>query len=196
MKSYYLIIQKNTSRRTLILLFLLFIIFMFVLFPVTTKNIRKGKITEANRMLDTRLTYNSKTVKTYLASLNSSERLKEAIIHLTLDLVYPVIYTLLLSVTALTILKLINNLGTEVKLNIEIKIVSFPLLITLLDYTENALITVMLLKYPTFNASLAETCGIITTIKWSLVILTITSIILLSIVYLARLILHINKESP
>ncbi len=194
MKTYYTLIQKITSWKTFLLLLLLFFLFMFVLFPMATKETRKGKITEANRMLDTRFSYTTQTVKTYLSSLSERERKQEAVIHFTLDLAYPIIYLLLLSVITLKLLSLLINLGTRIKLKIQIWIVSFPLLIVIMDYLENTIITILLLEYPAFSIILARICSTVTTVKWLLVVLNAAIIILLGTLYLARLALEINKN--
>ncbi len=196
MKRYYTLVQKLASRKTFMLLLLLELIFMFILFPTAIKSIRHGKTTESNKMLDTRFTYTTQTVKTYLTSLNREERKREAIIHFSLDLIYPIIYTLLLSTTELILLNLIiNNTGGKITLKLRIWIVSFPLLIMFMDYTENIIVTIMLLKYPVFYPHIAELSGIITTIKWSLVIFTTALIIFLGITYLTRRIIKRNNDS-
>ncbi len=165
-KKYYNLIAQIASIKYLITLLLLTAISIFVLFPIATRN---------RKILDTRFFYNHKSVEKYIETLSQRERVNEVLIHFSLDIVHPIAYTLLFSITIFLLLSKLQLTKNQKRGEI---ITSIPLIIMLIDYIENILIAILLLRYPKHSPILADTAGIVTALKWSLVGLTVLGIIL------------------
>lgn len=110
--------------------------------------------------LDLQLYYSPEKAYELLSVYNETERFYYIIAELTLDVVYPLVYALLLSFILFMLHK-------------DSRIAKFPFLITIIDYLENAGIVTMLISYPNELHGVARITGIFTTLKWTALTITI-----------------------
>ena len=150
-KKYQIFIQGISRRKWLIsALVLLFLLFNFLVFPLATKN--------EPRMLDTRLHYNRANIIAYLFQLTPSQKSSQILMHTTIDLLYPILYTLLLSTLLFISGKKHRNL-----------LVLLPLSIFIFDILENSGIVVLFSRIPHTNVLYRTALTItplFTMVKW------------------------------
>ena len=101
------------------LLFGLTLTFNFLIFPFVIPE-------NEPQILDSRYSYNSQDITDYLSQLTREQKTNSAVIHLSVDIIYPVIYSLLLST-------LLFIPGRRLKT----KLCLFPLFIFATDIIEN-----------------------------------------------------------
>jgi len=114
--------------------------------------------------LDLQLTYSPEKAYELLSAYNESERFRYILVETTLDLVYPIVYTLLFS---FVLFMLHRNL----------QIAKFPFLITILDFIENGGIVTLLVNYPNELHGVARFTSVFTTLKWTTLGLTLVLIL-------------------
>lgn len=161
-------IENNANSKNILLLFLLFLLFNFVLFP---SFLRKEGNAEA---LDLQFAYSAQKAYQLIENYGDAGRKSYIIGELTVDLIYPIIYSLLLSFIIYAILR-------------NPKLALFPFLILITDYFENFGIVTMLYCYPQKLIYLAWITSFFSTLKWTLVIFSISIIIYGSIKRLGHL---------
>lgn len=115
--------------------------------------------------LDLQFSYSAEKAYELLAAYNDKERSLYMLIEVTLDIVYPVIYSLCLS---FTIFLLYANS----------RLARLPLFIVLLELFENAGIVTLLANYPHQHATIAEIASIFTSLKWTLALICLLLIII------------------
>ncbi|MCD4664967.1 MAG: hypothetical protein K8R68_06815 [Bacteroidales bacterium] len=152
-------IQKNVSGKSILFLFGMLLLFNFVLFPVF---LPKGQNTKP---IDTQFAYTPQ--KAYQIIENYEDTVIQLYIigELTIDLIYPIIYSLLLSFILFFVYK--NQ-----------KIVLFPFLILIADYFENFGIVTLLFSYPQKLMNVAWITSFFSTLKWILILVSFLIIIL------------------
>lgn len=159
-KQYHKIINKIVSIWTLLILLGLFFLFNFIFFPLF--------ITHEVKLLDTRFYYSYEEAADYVLVQDETEISNSLLMHSTVDLIYPIVYTLLLS-CIIFLLKGSMNL------------ISLPLLAFAADLLENIFI-ILILKISQQNGLytiLTIAASITTPIKWSILLLIICVIIYL-----------------
>jgi len=114
--------------------------------------------------LDLEFFYDNEKAYELLSAYNEQERSVYLLIELTLDIIYPIIYSLCLSFA----LYLLFSKLTLAKL---------PLYLVFLELVENLGIVVLLVNYPIQHPWIANLTGIFTTAKWFLA-LTCLAIVL------------------
>ena len=171
------ILSFFSKLKILVILFITILIFNFFIFPYSINYCNSSLCNKTRiRSLDTSFVYSSKEIISYIQSKSYSQRKCIAILHLTIDTIYPIIYTIFL----LSLLYLITN---KIKLPDKLKNVSyiFPFIIIISDYIENLLIVVLLSfikeKISNSNILLAKILPFITTIKWIFAGMTILMIL-------------------
>lgn len=154
-------LHKHASNRNIIILLVLFLLFQQVLFPHL---LPKG---EDAIMLDTQLFYNAEQATEIMN--NYTDDMQRGFITgaLTLDLVFPWIYTLLLVFLFVRFFK--NS-----------TIAFSPFLILIFDYLENAGIVIMLSAFPQKLPTLTALTALFSGIKWILLFI-ITALLLFGI---------------
>ncbi|MCD4735035.1 MAG: hypothetical protein K8R53_03240 [Bacteroidales bacterium] len=147
-------IQKNASGKSILFLSGMLLLFNFVLFPVFLPN------EQNTEPIDIQFAYTPQ--KAYHLIENYEETVIKLYIfgELTIDFVYPVIYSLLLSFILFLVYK-------------KQKIALFPFLILIADYFENFGIVTMLCSYPQKLINVAWVTSFFSTLKWILIIVSI-----------------------
>lgn len=151
-------IQKNASGKNILFLSGMLLLFNFVLFPVYIPNEQNAE------PIDTQFAYTPQKAYQLIGDYGESARKSYITGELTIDLIYPVIYSLILCFILFLIYK--NQ-----------KIVLFPFLILIADYFENFGIVTMLYNYPQKLISVAWITSFFSTLKWILIVVTILIII-------------------
>ncbi|MDP8268414.1 MAG: hypothetical protein P9L97_06785 [Candidatus Tenebribacter davisii] len=160
-------LNKNATWYFILILLGLILLFNLLIFPLfytTNPNII---------LLDLQLSYSSEEAYNILAKYNDEE-LKEYIIgELTVELIYPIVYTLFFS---FFIFKLSKK-----------NIFSFlPLLIMFSDYFENIGIVTIINYYPQKLPNIVTLTSLFTSLKWILVAISILLILVLLITKLYK----------
>jgi len=180
-------LAKSLAKADIILLLLavilLFNLLIFPYFPgiCTGKNLKPS----VSGMLDTKIHYSAKDVETFLSSKTKAEKKCSILVHLTADFLYPVIYSIFLSI-------LVSLLGTRLKLSntVYTSITAFPLFILISDYLENAFIVILLAgskaRLDTLARPLAYITPVVTSIKWTFVLINLLILVVLTGVRIYR----------
>ncbi|MCK5153913.1 MAG: hypothetical protein KAQ93_06095 [Spirochaetales bacterium] len=165
LKQYQVFISRIIKIRTFILLTGLIILINTLIFPLLN--------TQGVKLLDTRFYYSHEEAANYVLQLEQNEKLKSQFMHGTVDIIYPVIYTLLLSCIIFY-------------LNGSIRLISLPLLVLAADLLENLSIILILIisRQNIFYTTFSTAASIATPVKWSLILVCLSVIIYL-IIYLA-----------
>ncbi len=155
-------LNKKATWKSILILLGLTIIFNLVIFPLLQSENQDITI------LDSQFSYTSKEAYNILAKYNSEELKQYFIVELTVDLIYPIIYTMFFSF-------LIFKLSKKSYLSL------LPLLILLSDYFENIGIAIIIDYYPQKMPSFVTLISSFTTLKWTLVAISILIIFALLI---------------
>lgn len=159
LQKYYSIIATLSRKKWIIaVLFLCIILLNVVIFPLF---ISPGE----PKLIDARFHYNSYDLSNYLTQLTPAQQTRSILLHLTADILYPVIYTLLLSI-------LLYFTGGKYKK----ALITLPLFIFIFDILENSGIVILLTKALALKPPvriLLILAPVFTTIKWILVIITV-----------------------
>lgn len=142
-------IRKHANAKNIILLLILLLLFQQVLFKHL---LPQG---EHALMLDTQFFYSAEDAYDIIGNYSEAMRHAFMIGELTLDLVFPWIYTLLFAFLFAVLFK-----GA--------KIVLFPFLMLIFDYLENAAILFLLIRYPQEYSGMAAMAAVFSAIKWIL----------------------------
>ncbi len=160
-------LNKNATWKSILILLGMIVIFNLLIFPLfhtTNKN---------NIIFDSQFSYSSEKAYEILANYSNEDLTEYIIGELTVDLVYPIIYTLFISF-------FIFKLSKKYTLSL------FPLLILFLDYFENIGIVVILNHYPQKLPNIVTITSIFTSMKWTLVAISILMILALLIMKLYK----------
>lgn len=147
---YSKFIKEKSSIPIVLILFGLVILINMVLFPLLS--------VPEEKILDTRLFYTPREAGNYILQLGQDDRRKSLLMHGSVDMLYPVIYTLLFS-------SIIAALRGKPRL------ISFPLFILLADLVENLSIMLLIAVSPEsvlYNL-FSITASVSTPLKWGLV---------------------------
>lgn len=156
-------LNKNATWNTNLILIGLILFFNLVLFPLVYKPI------EITIPLDLQFSYSPEKAYTLLEKYNQKELRQYVIGELTVDFIYPIVYTLFL-------VFLIFKLSKKKTLSL------FPLLILFLDYFENIGIVTLIIQLPQNLPNLVMLTSLFTSLKWILIAITIVLIFTLVIV--------------
>lgn len=159
-------LRKHASNRNILILLALFLLFQQVLFPHL---LPEG---EHAIMLDTQLFYSTERAAEIINNYTNDMRSGFITGMLALDLIFPWIYTLLLSFLFVRFFK--NSI-----------IALSPFLILIADYLENAGIVIMLSAYPQKFTALTVLTALFSGIKWALLFI-ISALLLFGIVKKTR----------
>ncbi len=159
---------KNVSGKKVLILFGIYLIFAAIIFPA---------LPHSNAGIpDIKYYYSAEEVYQIIANYTPAERRNYALSSMTVDVLYPLVYSLFL--TALSIF-LIGKLNIRKHLTIRLAYISMGA--AAFDLLENGSLTVMMLNYPVRFNILADVAGYFTAAKWTLVIASLAFIIYLSI---------------
>ncbi len=114
--------------------------------------------------LDLEFGYNAARAYELLAAYNESERSVYLLIELTLDIIYPIIYSLFLS---FVLFLLFANY----------RLAKLPLFLILIELLENTAIVVLLSNYPNPHPTIANVAGVLTALKWLLALICLVLVV-------------------
>lgn len=154
--------NKNATWNSIIILLTLLLLFNLLIFPLFHAN------NHENVILDTQFSYSSDKAYKIIANYNDAELKKYMIGQLTLDFVYPIVYTLFISFFLF-------------KLSRKNTLFMFPLLIMFSDYLENIGIVTIINYYPQKLPNIVTITSLFTSLKWILVAISVLLILALLI---------------
>jgi hypothetical protein len=140
--------------------------------------------------VDLLFNYSSDQAYQMLKSYNGEGREFYAIIELTADMVYPVIYSLLLSLLIIYLCKKLYMYESITKVAF-----LFPVVTLIADFFENICITIMLLNYPYKLNTIARAASLFTMMKWVFFMISLVLVLSGFLLLLGRLIKFKYKSS-
>ena len=151
-------IDKKKEIYKIILILGILLIFNFILFPTLLGNM--GNI----KPLDLKFAYTPNTAYKLIDNYSDSFRYRYILNELSLDLIYPIIYSTLLSWLIIFLFK-------------SQKLAIYPYIIMLVDYLENIGVVILLYKYPQKFIAIAWITSFFSTLKWLLIVVVVLAII-------------------
>ncbi len=169
------ILKKYSRIKILLSLLTVELLFILVVFPHYENKI--NNIAETNvKILDVRFSYNIEQAKNLFNEMGPRGREVYYVVVSKVDMVYPIVYSLLLIL--LTALLLKHILINESKI---IYISLLPLLGMIFDYLENLNTLRLLRNFPQLYSSEVNFGSLMTQIKWTFIGLSILTILVLSL---------------
>jgi hypothetical protein len=170
--------EKWSNLKTLCLIILLALPFNIIFFPW-----RNSKLRQLSGIIepfpDARFSYTPSTLNALFKAYGQSGRHLYALSEVTIDLIYPILYTLVLSLSISLILSKVLPDASALK-----RLSLLPFVILLSDYTENLSLVILSISYPNSIDWLVQIASFFTSIKW-IASVFIVLLILLGIVSLA-----------
>jgi len=166
-------VEQVSSVPVLVVLMLLSIFFPAVLFPAHGA----GDI----RPLDLYFSYSSNQAYEYLAALGAEGRSAYICMALTSDLVFPVVYSMALSVALMLVLRKLLPLSGRVRY-----LCIFPFLIVIADWCENLGLAMVARAFPEQADALVRSASLFTSLKWIFIALTILMLLVAVTCWVAR----------
>ena len=159
MSAFTKFLNKYATWKSVLILLALDMIFNILIFPMLMAK-------SPNTLpLDLYFSYSSDEVYNLFANFSPAELKTYMITELTVDIVYPIVYSLLF---AFVIFKLSGKAIFSM----------VPILVMFLDYLENIGIVTMIHYYPHQLNSVATITSIFTSLKWILVIVSVALILI------------------
>jgi len=159
------------SIPVLALLMLLAILFPAVLFPVLGIDDLKP--------LDLYFSYRPEQVYEYLETLSATGRSAYTRMLLIPDLVFPVIYAMALSIALMLVLRKLIPLD-------RLSLCLFPFMIVIADWFENLSLVIVTREFPGHSDVIAVCASLFTSLKWTLIVLTLLILLASVVLCLAR----------
>jgi hypothetical protein len=166
--------------------------FLLFIFPYRTETLKavickdKPAPCKDNPTLDSDPCYDSEEAYALIRKFDSPSRQLYAWTEITVDMIFPIIYSLLLSLLIIYIFQKSSNKTTYESLAM------LPFIAMLFDYCENVLIAVMLFDYQREHFALARVASLATKLKFSFLAVSLAAI-LFGLIWLA--IRSLSKES-
>jgi len=180
-KGMLALLSRWATRRTVLILLALELLFNIAVLPVAEARIKAGS--GGVGPLDLRPGYSAAQAYSAITAYNEDGRAFYLLIELTVDLVYPVVYSLFFSLTILYFLK-----RTAAERPGLARLALLPFGGLLCDWAENAGIVTMLLTYPAQQPVVGRLTGLLTSLKWIFAALSLLAVIFaLGSAVLARL---------
>ena len=172
-------LRRSATWRTILALLVVVIIVNAGIFPVVAQRMAEYAGVSV-RPMDLRLSYSAEQAYTILLSLGDSGRRLYAIVEATVDVIYPVVYTLFLF---LLIERLLTDAPRPRWLDLATLV---PFVAMVFDWLENAAILAMIGRFPRPPGSIATIASAFTTIKWLAGLLTLALLLYAAIRRLFR----------
>jgi hypothetical protein len=132
----------------------------------------KGAFSEEDSpTLDSDRSYDATIAHELFRKLGHEGRQLYAWTEITLDLIFPIIYSLFLSLLIIYIFQKFSNAKSPLSLAM------LPFIAMAFDYGENILIAVMLFAYPQKHSVLALVASLFTKLKWGFIVLSFGTIL-------------------
>ncbi len=151
----------------ILILLAFFLLFTLVIFPMLAS--RLTQLSNGVNLIDNEFSYTPEKVFQMVTSYGPQGRPLYITITLTADLVYPLIYGLLMMLAMTYFYR-----GTFARDSIFQSWVYVPLAAVAADYLENLCLVVLLAIYPNWIEGLAQAANIFTGLKWGLLLISIT----------------------
>jgi hypothetical protein len=159
-------LHRLASGRTILILLGLYLLFTFVVFAPLIQQIKA--LSGGIGMIDTEYTYTPEKAFQMVAAYGEQGRLLYAAATLTADLLYPVVYSLFLSLLILFTFGRIFSPGSPLQ-----GLVYLPFLAALADYLENASVVTLLASFPHQPLLVAQAANLFTGLKWGLLLVSL-----------------------
>lgn len=164
-------VEKMTGRKALVILGIFIIIWWLIDFsPIGVA--RLEEITGGVGILDFETRYSADFAYNWLESMGEAGRKFHLTRIMPLDIIFPPCFALMQFAFIAILMKAITNNGSWVRC-----FAVFPVFYTLLDWMENICLTTVMINYPIRLDALAVTCGWITSIKKTVILIDIILII-------------------
>lgn len=121
--------------------------------------------------LDSRFSYSATEVEAALKAYGAEGRRLYLLGEMTLDVLYPVVYGLFLSLTITYCYRLVLPADHPL-----LRLALLPLATLAIDYLENASLVTLLANYPRLLPGLEVIAGALTTVKWILAIASLAAV--------------------
>jgi len=172
-------LNRISRPSVLAVLIVLYLVFVLLLFPALSGG--TGAVP-----LDLLFSYSPGQAYERIESYGADVRHSYAISAMTLDVAYPLTYSLLFSVWLTLLLKSDSRLACGTRM--------LPFVILILDLLENSGIVVMLVSYPQRLDTLATATSLATSLKWVFAVTVIVVTVGLNLIKLLRSILRRSKS--
>jgi len=170
------IFQYLAKPGWIVLLIALFVFTISIIFPA-------GKawlsIPAELESLDTTLTYSSQQAFELLESYTPAQRRAYALMHVTLDLLFPVVFTLTLGAVITYFSKRAFTIDSHWQ-----RLYLLPLFLFVMDLLENTLVISLALTHPNSPNLLALAAGVVTLVKWLTAGLTMTAVAISGLLFI------------
>ncbi len=167
------IIDRIATVRVLVILTLLSALFPAVLFPAAGIGDHKP--------LDLYLSYSPDQAYEYLNGLGAKGRIAYARMELTTDLLFPVVYSLALTVALVTAARRVLSSDSRLQY-----LRFFPLLIVIADWCENLSLVVVIHAFPDRLDAIVTAASFFTSLKWAFLALTVTMLFIVGALALRK----------
>jgi hypothetical protein len=151
-------IERRATPKMLIILVMALLPFNVLLFPLIGDRL---ETLSGYRLLDVLFNYSPSDVFTRLEAYGEQGRRLYLIEGWTVDLIYPVVYTLLLAVILTLLLSRAFSPGSPL-----IRLQLLPFGMMLFDYLENTAVALLLIVFPARPDWLAACASLFTSLKW------------------------------
>ena len=170
----------------IVLLTALFVFTISILFPAGKRWLGIPAELES---LDTTLTYTPKQAFDLLETYSPTQRQAYALMHVTLDLLFPVVFTLTLG----AVITYFSRRAFPVDSRWQ-RLYLLPLFLFVMDLLENTLVISLALTHPNSPYLLALTAGVVTLVKWLAAGLTMTSVAVTGLLFIWYLMHRNNRK--
>jgi len=171
-------LNKISRPSVLVLLIVLYLVFVLLLFPALSSG-------SGAAPLDLMFSYSPTQAYDLIESYGPDVRHSYAISAMTLDVAYPLTYSLLFSVWLTLLLKSNGRMACVIRM--------LPFVILIFDLLENSGVVVMLIRYPQRLDTLATATSLATSLKWVFAVTVIVVTLGLSLNKLFRSFLQRSK---
>lgn len=166
-------LRSYANKITLSIAFVIFFLFTGIAFPYHANNLFEvtGKMV---RTLDVRWSYNQQDVLTLFSDMQEAGRLEYQIVEGITDMIYPLVYGILIILLILSLTKILSVKRWWLLLFL-------PILTMLFDYSENTMILRMLDSYPDISPEMVSRSSTLSSIKWTFAFLSVSTVMILGV---------------
>ncbi len=180
MERLYRLLEPLVKWQNILIGVIFIILINAVFFPQSDRK-RKSVAPEAQPILDLQYAYSPEEAYSALDSFGENGRNQYLKSVFLIDTAYPLIYGITYSLLLIFLLKIVfPNRKNLHRWGI------LPIAVSILDVLENTGIVLLLATYPVRHDGIALATSVFTTLKWTLAILLIIFLIVLSLVWILR----------
>lgn len=163
-------LETLANRRILAVLIVIFLVLFLVIFPMASAQI--ASFSGEMRMIDSLYKYTPDQVYQMIGAYGEQGRSFYILTTLTADLLYPLDYSLLLSLLIIATYRQAFPGGRMVS-----PMSLFPFITALFDLLENACVVVMLANFPQQLTFIAQAASLFTSLKWGFLIISMVLVL-------------------